>query len=48
MQREVIVIPGSSNREHIIENTEIYNFKLSDDDMQKIAKLNRNEKHDWY
>lgn len=48
LQREVIVIPGSSNREHIIENTEIYNFKLSDDDMQKIAKLNRNEKHDWY
>ncbi|PPS21906.1 aldo/keto reductase [Brachyspira murdochii] len=48
LQREVIVIPGSSNREHIIENTEIYDFELSDDDMKKIAELNRDEKHDWY
>ncbi|WP_300753280.1 aldo/keto reductase [uncultured Brachyspira sp.] len=48
LQREVIVIPGSSNREHIIENTEIYDFELSDEDMRKIAELNRDEKHDWY
>ncbi len=48
LQRGVIVIPGSSNREHIIENTEIYDFELSDDDMKRISKLNRNEKHDWY
>ena len=48
LQREVIVIPGSSNREHIIENTEIYDFELSDEDMNKIAELNRDEKHGWY
>lgn len=48
LQRGVIVIPGSSNREHIIENTEIYEFELSDDDMKRISELNRNEKHDWY
>ena len=48
LQRGVIVIPGSSNREHIIENTEIYDFELSDEDMKKISELNRNEKHDWY
>lgn len=48
LQREVIVIPGSSNRDHIIENTEIYDFELSDEDMKKIAELNRDEKHDWY
>ena len=48
LQRGVIVIPGSSNREHIIENTEIYYFELSDDDMKRISELNRNEKHDWY
>ena len=48
LQREVIVIPGSSNRDHIIENTEIYDFELSDEDMNKIAELNRDEKHDWY
>ncbi|MEI0487703.1 aldo/keto reductase [Brachyspira intermedia] len=48
LQRGVIVIPGSSNREHIIENTEIYDFELSDEDMKRISELNRNEKHDWY
>ena len=48
LQRGVIVIPGSSNRKHIIENTEIYDFELSDDDMKRISELNRNEKHDWY
>ena len=48
LQRGVIVIPGSSNREHITENTEIYDFELSDDDMKRISELNRNEKHDWY
>ena len=48
LQRGVIVIPGSSNRSHIIENTEIYDFELSDDDMKRISELNRNEKHDWY
>lgn len=48
LQRGVIVIPGSSNRQHIIENTEIYDFELSDDDMKRISELNRNEKHDWY
>ncbi|MEI0531744.1 aldo/keto reductase [Brachyspira pilosicoli] len=48
LQRGVIVIPGSSNRAHIIENTELYDFELSDDEMRKISALNRNEKHDWY
>ncbi|MEI0597032.1 aldo/keto reductase [Brachyspira pilosicoli] len=48
LQRGVIVIPGSSNRAHIIENTELYDFELSDDEMIRISKLNRNEKHDWY
>ena len=48
LQREVVVIPGSSNTNHILENTKIYDFELTKEDMQKIEKLNRNEKHDWY
>lgn len=48
LQRGVIVIPGSSNRAHIIENIELYDFELSDNEMRRISKLNRNEKHDWY
>lgn len=48
LQRGIIIIQGSSNRKHIIENTEIYDFELSDDDIKRISELNRNEKHDWY
>lgn len=48
LQRGVIVIPGSSNRGHIIENTELYDFELSDNEMRRISELKRNEKHDWY
>lgn len=48
LQRDVIVIPGSSNPDHIQENTEIYDFKLTDEEMQLMESLNRDEKHDWY
>ena len=48
LQKGVVVIPGSSNPEHIKENTEIYHFELSNEEMEKINQLDRNEKHDWY
>ena len=48
LQRGVIVIPGSSNPDHIKENLDIFGFKLSESEMEQIAKLNRDEKHDWY
>ena len=48
LQKGVVVIPGSSNPDHIQENTEIYDFKLSQKEMEQINVLNRNEKHDWY
>lgn len=48
LQKGVVVIPGSSNPEHIKENTEIYHFTLTEDEMAKIDSLDRNEKHDWY
>lgn len=48
LQRGVVVIPGSSNPEHIKENTEIYDFELTDEEIQKIEGLNHDEKHDWY
>lgn len=34
-----IVIPGSSNEEHIKENIDIFNFELTKQDMEDIAKL---------
>lgn len=48
LQKGVVVIPGSSNPEHIQENTELYHFELSEDEMARINALDRNEKHDWY
>lgn len=48
LQKGVVVIPGSSNPDHIKENTEIYHFQLTEEEMQKINALNRDEKHDWY
>ena len=48
LQRNVVVIPGSSNPDHIKENLDLFGFELSDDEMEQIKMLNRDEKHDWY
>lgn len=48
LQKGVVVIPGSSNPNHIKENTELYDFELSENEMERINDLDRNEKHDWY
>ena len=46
LQAGFIVIPGSSNPEHIEENYDIFDFELSDEDMQKIQALNRQERYE--
>ena len=48
LQKGVIVILGSSNPEHIKENTELFDFELTEEEMDLINSLDRNEKHDWY
>ena len=48
LQKGVVVIPGSSNPDHIKENTELYHFSLTDEEMERINDLDRGEKHDWY
>ena len=48
LQRNIVVIPGSSNAEHIRENLDLFGFELTDDEMEQIRQLDRNEKHDWY
>ena len=42
-QRGVIVIPKSVKRERMVENFNIFDFKLSDDDMTTIATLDTNQ-----
>ena len=48
LQKGVAVIPGSSDPDHIQENTELYDFELTEEEMRRINALDRNEKHDWY
>lgn len=48
LQRGVVVIPGSSNPDHIKENLDIFGFELTDEEMERIAALDRGEKHEWY
>ena len=43
LQRDVVVIPGSSNPDHIRENLDLFGFKLTDEEMAQIAALNRDE-----
>lgn len=48
LQRGIVAIPGSSNPDHILENISVFDFNLTDAEMNAIAALDRNEKHDWY
>ena len=48
LQKGVVVIPGSSNPEHIRENLDLFGFELTEQEMRRINALDRNEKHDWY
>lgn len=44
VQRGIITIPKSVNRERIAQNIDIFDFELSEQDMQRIAALNRDER----
>ena len=48
LQKGVVVIPGSSNPDHIQENISVFDFELTDEEMAAINALDRGEKHDWY
>ena len=48
LQRGIVVIPGSSNPDHIRENLDLFGFELTEDEMRQIQALDRGEKHDWY
>ena len=43
-QMGFIVIPGSKNVEHIKDNIDIFDFCLSNEDMNEISKLNKHQR----
>lgn len=46
LQAGYIVIPGSSNPDHISENYDIFNFELTDEDMIEISNINKNQRYE--
>ena len=46
LQAGYIVIPGSSDPDHILENYSIFDFKLSEEDMRDIANISKNERYE--
>lgn len=42
IQREVVVIPKSTHQDRIISNMELFDFELSEEDMEIIYGMNRN------
>ena len=43
LQRGITVIPKSVHQNRMAENIDVFDFELSDDDMKKIASLDKNE-----
>ena len=46
LQAGFIAIPGSSNPDHIAENYNIFDFELSDSEMEEIRRLDRRERYE--
>lgn len=44
LQSEVVTIPKSVKEHRILENADIFDFELSDDDMEDIDNLNKNKR----
>lgn len=48
LQAGNIAIPGSSNKDHIKENFDIFDFELTDEEMAQITALDKNERNSDY
>lgn len=44
LQKGNIIIPGSRKDEHILANKDLYDFELTDEEMNKFVPLNKNKK----
>ena len=48
LQAGNIAIPGSSNESHIAENVDVFDFALTDEEMQRMAALDKNQRFASY
>ena len=48
LQAGNIAIPGSSNEAHIQENFEIFDFELSEDEMQRMTDIDKDQRFAAY
>ena len=46
LQAGYITIPGSQNPDHILENYSVFDFELTDDDMQQMAELHTDKRYE--
>jgi 2,5-diketo-D-gluconate reductase B len=44
IQKKIVAIPKSKSKEHLKSNIDIFDFKLSKEDMMKINNLNKNQR----
>ena len=44
-QMGFVVIPGTKNQEHILQNGDIFDFTLTDEEMEKVAEINKNVRY---
>ena len=45
MQNGIVTIPKSTKEARILSNSQVFDFKLSTEDIEKIDALNKNEMH---
>ena len=43
IQKGYIIFPKSTNEKHIKENCEIFDFELTEEEMKKIDKMDKNK-----
>lgn len=47
-QRDIVTVVKSVHEKRIVENSDIFAFKLSDEDVQRINQLDENKRDLWY
>lgn len=45
MQNGIVTIPKSTKEARILSNSQVFDFELSTEDIEKIDALNKNEMH---